>query len=57
MSTCKTCKYWSDLVAMKPPGSWQIKALCLCADGPKHSTYTEGTETCPKQQDGKPVDS
>ena len=45
--TCKTCRYWSDLVAKKAPGAMHLEALCLSGESDKRGDYTAEGFTCP----------
>jgi hypothetical protein len=45
MSTCKNCRYWSELIA-RGIGTKPIKALCLVQSGPHSGNYTTGQNTC-----------
>src|SRR5262245_49636346 len=55
--TCKSCRYWSELVAQttsEPPR--EIEALCLVHDGPRHGTFTRPRWTCQRWHPGKAID-
>jgi hypothetical protein len=52
-SRCRTCCYWSELIA-KTHGGWLV-AMCLAADGPRAWRYTRDDAGCPdweKARDG-----
>lgn len=57
MVTCETCKYWSEMIARKPPGSMEVESLCLCTPSPKTQQFTKATDKCDKHEPGDPVDS
>jgi hypothetical protein len=45
---CGNCMYWSEMIAMKPPGKLHIEALCLMPDSPHHTSYMPAEGTCPQ---------
>ncbi len=54
--TCLNCRHWSDLIARKPPGSWQVEALCLQPKSPHYCGYVTGDRACVHFDAGLPVD-
>ena len=54
--TCLNCRHWSDLIARKPPGSWEVEALCLQPKSMNYCSHIVGRETCKHFTAGTPVD-
>lgn len=58
MSTCETCRYWSDRVAMMNAHG-ELVALCLVPtvkDAAGICKYTHGHQTCESHAAGPSVD-
>jgi hypothetical protein len=47
---CKTCRFWSELMAQS--SSQGIQAMCLNFNSPHHQQWTLGEYCCPKWKSG-----
>lgn len=45
MKRCKTCRYWSDLLAKSTPQG-EVLALCESDHSKNHGVYVAGTARC-----------
>ncbi len=45
-SHCENCLWWSEMIACKPSGETEVKALCLSAISPFRQTYMSKTMWC-----------
>ncbi len=57
MTTCNSCKYWSEKIAGSTEDGQQTEAMCIVSKGPKTGKYRLGRHTCDKHVTGVPIDT